>query len=46
VKLTSPLFFDIGVYLAVVGLALMVFESFGDDPRVDARPPNSARMAP
>ncbi|MFV0307801.1 MAG: hydrogen gas-evolving membrane-bound hydrogenase subunit E [Desertimonas sp.] len=32
IKLTSPLFFDIGVYLAVVGLALMVFESFGDDP--------------
>lgn len=32
VKLTSPLFFDIGVYLLVVGLALMVFESFGDDP--------------
>jgi len=31
-KLTSPLFFDIGVYLAVIGLALMVFESFGDDP--------------
>lgn len=33
VKLTSALVFDIGVYLAVVGLALMVFESFGDDPR-------------
>lgn len=32
VKLTSVLAFDIGVYLAVVGLALMVFESFGDDP--------------
>jgi multicomponent Na+:H+ antiporter subunit A len=30
-KLPSPLFFDIGVYLAVIGLALMVFESFGDD---------------
>ena len=32
VKLTSALFFDIGVYLVVVGLAMMVFESFGDDP--------------
>jgi multicomponent Na+:H+ antiporter subunit A len=32
VKLTSTLAFDVGVYLAVVGLALMVFESFGDDP--------------
>ena len=33
VKLTSALAFDIGVYLVVIGLALMVFESFGDDPR-------------
>ena len=32
VKLTSALAFDIGVYLVVIGLALMVFESFGDDP--------------
>lgn len=32
VKLTSALVFDAGVYLTVVGLALMVFESFGDDP--------------
>ncbi|QYG92421.1 DUF4040 domain-containing protein [Iamia sp. SCSIO 61187] len=32
VKLTSVLVFDVGVYLAVLGLALMVFESFGDDP--------------
>ncbi len=31
VKVPSPLFFDVGVYLAVIGLALMVFESFGDD---------------
>jgi multisubunit Na+/H+ antiporter MnhB subunit len=37
VKLTSALVFDIGVYLAVVGLALMVFESFGDDPRDESR---------
>ena len=33
VKVSSALIFDIGVYLAVIGLALMVFESFGDDPR-------------
>jgi multicomponent Na+:H+ antiporter subunit A len=32
VKVTSALFFDIGVYLVVVGLTLMMFESFGDDP--------------
>jgi multicomponent Na+:H+ antiporter subunit A len=32
VSLTSVLIFDFGVYLAVVGLALMMFESFGDDP--------------
>ncbi len=31
VKLTSALAFDIGVYLSVIGLALMMFESFGDD---------------
>jgi multicomponent Na+:H+ antiporter subunit A len=30
-KVTSALVFDMGVYLAVLGLALMVFESFGDD---------------
>jgi len=31
-KVTSALVFDIGVYLLVLGLVLMVFESFGDDP--------------
>jgi hypothetical protein len=36
VKVTSALFFDIGVYLAVIGLALMVFESFGDDAPLPA----------
>jgi multicomponent Na+:H+ antiporter subunit A len=36
VKVTSALFFDVGVYLLVVGLALMVFEAFGDDPALDA----------
>jgi multisubunit Na+/H+ antiporter MnhB subunit len=35
VKLTSPLVFDVGVYLLVVGLVLMVFESFGDEPPAD-----------
>jgi multicomponent Na+:H+ antiporter subunit A len=34
-KLTSALIFDIGVYLAVIGLAMMVFESFGDDSRLE-----------
>jgi multicomponent Na+:H+ antiporter subunit A len=33
VKVTSALSFDVGVYLLVLGLVLMVFESFGDDPR-------------
>lgn len=32
VSLTSALAFDVGVYLLVVGLVLMVFEAFGDDP--------------
>ena len=32
IKVTSALLFDIGVYLVVVGLTLMMFESFGDDP--------------
>jgi multicomponent Na+:H+ antiporter subunit A len=35
VKVTSSLAFDVGVYLLVVGLVLMVFESFGDDPHLD-----------
>jgi multisubunit Na+/H+ antiporter MnhB subunit len=34
VKATSALAFDIGVYLVVVGLVLMVFEAFGDDAEV------------
>ncbi|MET0146141.1 MAG: hydrogen gas-evolving membrane-bound hydrogenase subunit E [Ilumatobacteraceae bacterium] len=37
-KVTSALVFDIGVYLAVIGLALMVFESFGDDTRTLVAP--------
>jgi multicomponent Na+:H+ antiporter subunit A len=36
VKVTSALPFDIGVYLVVVGLVLMVFEAFGEDPEVKA----------
>src|SRR3546814_12384138 len=36
VKITSALAFDVGVYLLVVGLILMVFESFGDEPPVRA----------
>ena len=32
IKVSSPMIFDIGVYLVVLGLALMMFESFGDDP--------------
>lgn len=32
VKATSALVFDVGVYLVVLGLVLMVFESFGDEP--------------
>ena len=31
VKTTSALPFDIGVYLVVVGLVLLVFEAFGED---------------
>ena len=36
VKTTTALIFDIGVYLVVVGLVLMVFEAFGDDVAPDA----------
>ena len=35
VKLTSTQAFDLGVFLLVVGLVLMVFEAFGDDPTLD-----------
>jgi multicomponent Na+:H+ antiporter subunit A len=31
VKLSSALVFDIGVYLAVIGMVLMAFEAFGED---------------
>ncbi|QXC59169.1 DUF4040 domain-containing protein [Aquihabitans sp. G128] len=39
VSLSSAAIFDIGVYLVVLGLALMVFESFGDDPVDEAFEP-------
>jgi multicomponent Na+:H+ antiporter subunit A len=32
IKLSSALAFDAGVYIAVVGMVLMAFEAFGDDP--------------
>jgi multisubunit Na+/H+ antiporter MnhB subunit len=35
VKATSALPFDIGVYLVVIGLILMMFEAFGDDVAED-----------
>jgi multicomponent Na+:H+ antiporter subunit A len=37
VKITTALAFDFGVYLVVIGLALMMFESFGDDPPLQER---------
>jgi multicomponent Na+:H+ antiporter subunit A len=36
VALSSALVFDVGVYLVVLGLVLMVFESFGDEPQAAA----------
>jgi multicomponent Na+:H+ antiporter subunit A len=33
VATTTALFFDIGVFLLVVGLVLMMFEAFGDESR-------------
>jgi multicomponent Na+:H+ antiporter subunit A len=35
VATTTALFFDIGVFLLVVGLVLMMFEAFGDESRDD-----------
>jgi multicomponent Na+:H+ antiporter subunit A len=32
VKLSSALIFDVGVYITVIGMVLMVFEAFGDEP--------------
>lgn len=36
VSLTSALLFDLGVYLVVVGMVLMVFEAFGEDLPVES----------
>ena len=38
VKVSTATVFDIGVYLVVLGLALMMFESFGDDPSPEVAP--------
>jgi multicomponent Na+:H+ antiporter subunit A len=38
VSVSSALAFDVGVYLVVLGLVLMVFESFGDEPQPAATP--------
>jgi multicomponent Na+:H+ antiporter subunit A len=37
VKISSALVFDTGVYLAVLGMVLMVYEAFGDEPTEAAR---------
>ncbi len=37
VKTTTAMFFDIGVFLLVVGLVLMMFEAFGDESRDEPR---------
>jgi Domain related to MnhB subunit of Na+/H+ antiporter len=42
VKTTSALAFDVGVYLLVLGLVFMVFESFGDEPRPASGEPDRA----
>lgn len=48
VKLTSALFFDIGVYGVVLGLVLMIFEAFGEEPEpgIDAEIPGAEVPAP
>jgi multicomponent Na+:H+ antiporter subunit A len=37
VKFSSALIFDIGVYITVVGMVLMAYEAFGEDP-VEVKP--------
>jgi multicomponent Na+:H+ antiporter subunit A len=32
IKMSSALLFDVGVYLVVVGMVLMAFEAFGEEP--------------
>jgi multicomponent Na+:H+ antiporter subunit A len=46
VAVSSALPFDIGVYLVVLGLVLMVFESFGDDPQTVSAPVEASTVAP
>ena len=46
VKVPSALVFDLGVYLAVIGLAMMVFESFGDEPDDPVAGPVGAEVMP
>ena len=36
INATSATVFDIGVYLVVVGVVLMAFEAFGDEPTDEA----------
>jgi multisubunit Na+/H+ antiporter MnhB subunit len=45
VKVTSALAFDAGVYLVVLGLVLMMFESFGDAPHDVVEPGELAAPA-
>ena len=46
VKVSSALVFDIGVYLTVVGMVLMVFEAFGDEPPAPLVSSSGASSAP
>jgi multicomponent Na+:H+ antiporter subunit A len=36
-KISTALLFDIGVYVTVIGMVLMVFEAFGDEPKEVSR---------
>jgi hypothetical protein len=36
-ELSSALLFDVGVYVTVIGIVLMAFEAFGDEPAEVAR---------
>lgn len=46
VAVSSALLFDAGVYLAVIGMVLMVFEAFGEEPRAPRRPAPSTEPGP
>ena len=43
ISFSTSSIFDIGVYLAVIGLALMVFESFGYEPVLPLGDPAAPR---